>query len=215
MSFRILIIVALFFASPAFAEQPEDKGPVRKSDIQSFVVMDCGDGACGREPQEIGRMVSMVRHGDRRLGDEQTALTLVTITNSQGIDKEIAIAIAPSRIPYQIGNINDNGGVFFKSTDCDISNPNEPGYIQRAGPPFFGGFLTIAVVGVINNSNIRFLWVATGEPEQVIVANSVRVPNEKGCQQLPEPVNVNSHPAELVDSDLHETYKPPFTLELK
>jgi hypothetical protein len=46
----IIILMLVFSSSTLMAEQPADKGNVKKSDTLSFVLMDCGNLDCGRDP---------------------------------------------------------------------------------------------------------------------------------------------------------------------
>jgi hypothetical protein len=46
----IIILMLVFPSSTLMAEQPADKGNVKKSDTLSFVLMDCGNLDCGRDP---------------------------------------------------------------------------------------------------------------------------------------------------------------------
>jgi hypothetical protein len=209
----ICILLFIFMAPLAIAEQPPGKGNVKKSETLNFVLMDCGNLDCGRDPQQVGNVVSVENDGHFR-----QVLSLVKFIDSEGVEQTIGLNFQADQIPYQAETTEGSCGdcVWFESTDCDETNPSEQGYI-KADPiiSFFPTFTPFAVVGLDNQPDVRKLFISTGGVAQNITARSKIEDNIQGCVGGGPPDPFLAIPVELTDPDLHMTFKPPFTLERK
>jgi len=209
----VCIFLFTFLATLAMAEQPPDKGNVKKSETLNFVLMDCGNLDCGRDPQQVGNVVSVESDGHFR-----RVLSLVGFLNSQGVEQIIGLNFEADQIPYQAETTEGSCGdcVWFETTDCDETNASEVGYI-KADPSisFFPTFTPFAVVSLDNQPDVRKLFISTGDAAQNITARSKIESNFQGCVGGGPPDPFLALPVELIDPDLHMTFKPPFTLERK
>ena len=96
----------------------------------NFVLMDCADLACGRDPQQVGTVVG--------LAGLSGVLVLLTIPDSLGQPRNIVLQVTRAKIA------NAGSGVWFDDVDCSESanawifvNPGDVGSAFGPSGRFF------------------------------------------------------------------------------
>ena len=136
-------------------------------------------------------------------------LTRIPFQDSNGNQRFIGLVVESKEIIYQ--ELVPGVGLWFETSDCTLQ-----GYIEYSpGRQFPTAFQAFSVVGELNQPDVRVLYIAISEVIQEITAVSLLGPNSNGCFTPTIPDQKQVIPVELIDSDLHTTFPPPFTLEFQ
>ena len=102
------VLAAAVGPPAALAEQPEGKGK-KEAGPPTFVLMDCADLACARDPQQVGTVISV--------GNSEV-FTLLTVPDTLGQLHNIFLRVNRAKIRVI-------GEVFFEGQGC-----TEPAWIS-------------------------------------------------------------------------------------
>ncbi|HET6521486.1 MAG TPA: hypothetical protein VFG47_16955 [Geminicoccaceae bacterium] len=126
-----------------------------------------------------------------------------------------------------VGAAGGGSEIYFQSNDCSgppfllgfgaslMSDTFTPDFVPLASA--WGRYTAAAVVTTDSSGGgARELWVASAETPQEVELFSVLNVHCSPTVPAPEPIPLRAlaFPAELVDPDLHESFPPPYTLEL-
>lgn len=189
-------IALLALAAPAVSEPPEGKG--KKVAVPTFMLRDCGDLACDRDPSSVGTVISV-------FSSAEFVLTRVPFTDSQGEVRNVGLLVRQDGIAFL------GGAVLFDDLGC--TGPAWIDLRSLASRQFAPAFSTTRIVNDTFSPEIRALYVATEEIPVVVTKLSFAQSN--GCQSPGTTEDVMALPAENLADDLHEIFPPPFTLEVE
>lgn len=212
LSALILGLTFVFWAPAAKADCPHkgtkfnhphcggDEPPPRSP---NFVLMDCADLNCGRDPQQVGTVI------DIELG---RVLVFLTIQDSLAQPRNIVLSVGRAKIA------NQNPAVWFDNINCSgfawiQLDPGDAGIASGSDGAFFPPAIEdYAITSDTSDQTVRSLWVATNDI--VFSGTSVSRAHSQGCTS-PFAQAFSGVPAEKIADDLHADFPFPYTLEIQ
>ena len=191
-------IVFFVFASGAFAEPPEGKGNKGGFDISNLALMDSDPLGS----KEVGTVIAAI--------DKDFVLTLLTFVDSLGTERNILLKAGKNGIQVAVGGFSPVGGwVGFEGTFCSGTAYFDPRIgLQPAFDP------SVVIKSPSGSSELVLYTSADDQPVNATINSASG--NIGGCGNAPSPEIVsNVVPAEILDTDLHTSFPPPYALVVK
>lgn len=177
----------------------------------------CGEGKQGSNlvlmdsdepPKQVGMALS-------QRDNPNFVVTILKVFDSQGRERNILLGI-------QSDQIRTSQSILFEERDCSHSgsiwvrtNAGLQPFLSIFKPGIDQTFITKGFdINDDNWGNQRRLYIITSDVAQNVVIQS-KSGNIPPCVNTSQPENHEAFPVELLDEDLHTTFPPPDTFELK